>query len=107
MIMSCLRGLVNLRGSILSKEKQYWIWRFYSLVKGNKKFLQFKIASNRLISTEANLSFQKRLLKQKISMKYKTDQQNKHIKNNLRSKESSIDSVHVISKYQKIDMKKS
>ena len=40
-------------------------------------------------------------------MKYKTDQQNKHIKNNLHSKESSIDSVHVISKYQKIDMKKS
>ena len=55
------------------------------------------------MSTEAYLSFRKRSLNQKLTMKYKTirslNNKIKPMKNNLHNKVSCIDSAHVITKY--------
>ena len=67
------------------------------------KFLQFKVANKRLESFEAYLSCQRRLLKQEMSIKYKTiwalNNKITSIKNNLYNEMSFIDYVHVISKF--------
>ena len=67
------------------------------------KFLQFKVAHKRLESSEAYLSCQRRLLKQEMSIKYKSiwalNNKITSIKNNLYSEMSFIDYVHVITKF--------
>ena len=66
------------------------------------KFLQFKVANKQLESSEAYLSYQRRLLNQEMSIKYKSIRalNNKitSMKNNLYNKMSFIDYVHVITK---------
>ena len=66
------------------------------------KFLQFKVVLKRLESPEGYLSWQRRLLKQEISIKYKTIRalNNKitSMKNNLYSEMRFIVYVHVITK---------
>ena len=71
-------------------------------VKLIPKFLRFKVALKRLESPEGYLSCQRRLLKQEISIKYKTIRalNNKitSMKNNLYSEMRFIVYVHVITK---------
>ena len=71
-------------------------------VKLIPKFLQFKVALKRLESPEGYLSCQRRLLKQEISIKYKTIRalNNKitSMKNNLYNEMRFIVYVHVITK---------
>ena len=66
------------------------------------KFLQLKVALKRLESPEGYLSYQRRLLKQEISIKYKTIRalNNKitSMKNNLYNEMRFIVYVHVITK---------
>ena len=67
------------------------------------RFLQFKVASKQLESSEAYLSCQRSLLNQEITFEYKTirtlDNKLTPIKNNLHNKISFIDYVHVITKF--------
>ena len=67
------------------------------------KFLQFKVANKQLESSEAYLSYQRRLLNQEMSIKYKSIRalNNKitSMKNDLYSEMSFIDYVHVITKF--------
>ena len=67
------------------------------------KFLQFKVGNKRLESSEAYLSCQRRLLNQEMSIKYRSiralNNKIRSMKNNLYSKMSFIDYVHVITKF--------
>ena len=64
-----IKKVRNLRNLILNIENLYWIWSFCSHAR---KSLQFKVANKRLESSEAYLSWQRRLLNQELSTKYKT-----------------------------------
>ena len=106
MVMVWLRMSESLTSLILNTEKMYWIWSFYNHARKRKlipKFLQFKEANKGLESSGAHLSCQSRLLNQGMSIKYKPIRSlnNKIIsmKNNLYSKISFIDYVHVITKF--------
>ena len=67
------------------------------------KFLEFKVASKRLESSEVYLSCQRHLLNLEMSIKYKSiralDNKITSMKNNLYNKMSFIDYVHLIAKF--------
>ena len=67
--------------------------------KTHSKCLQFKVVN----SFEANLSCQRRLLNQEISIKYKTirtlNNKTTSIKNTLPNEMSFLDYVHVVTKF--------